>query len=219
MSKNRCGRPILIKTRNRTRSLPDHELEAIYDDGTTPDETSTTYTGPVAVTESLSLRALAVRTGWSTGNVAIKTYTMKVATPSLSPTGGSFSSPKNVTVTGTTPGATLHYTTDGSSPSESSPTVVSGNDVALTQTATLMVRGFNGIGWTPSDIQLGTYYLGQGTVSAPTAEPAAGTYTEVQSVSLTSTSADAVIRYTIDGTEPDDELNGVHRTDPESIGR
>jgi alpha-tubulin suppressor-like RCC1 family protein len=171
-------------------------------DGTTPTEASTVYSSPVLVDETVILKAKAFRSGWTESNQGTASYTMKVATPSLSPTGGSFSSPKNVTVTGTTAGATLHYTTDGSSPTESSPTVTSGNDVTLTQSSTLMVRGFNGIGWTPSDIQLGTFYLGQGAVSAPTAEPAAGTYTEVQTVSLISTTAPAVIRYTTDGSEP-----------------
>jgi hypothetical protein len=53
----------------------------------------------------------------------------------------------------------LHYTLDGSVPTESSPTVASGNDVAVTQSSTLMVRGFNGPGWTPSDVKTGTFYI------------------------------------------------------------
>jgi hypothetical protein len=63
---------------------------------------------------------------------------MKLATPSISPTGGSFGSAQEVTVTGTTSGASLHYTLDGSVPTESSPTVASGNDVAVSQSSTLM---------------------------------------------------------------------------------
>ena len=40
-----------------------------------------------------------------------------------------------MTGTGASSGVTLHYTLDGSAPSESSPTVVSGNDVTVNQSA------------------------------------------------------------------------------------
>jgi alpha-tubulin suppressor-like RCC1 family protein len=104
-------------------------------------------------------------------------------------------------VTGTTTGATLHYTLDGTEPTESSPTVVSGNTVTVPQTATLMVKGFRG-GWSASDLQVGTYFISQGTVSTPTASSAAGTYSAAQTVTLSSSSVGALIRYTLDSSEP-----------------
>jgi alpha-tubulin suppressor-like RCC1 family protein len=80
--------------------------------------------------------------------------------------------------------------------------VASGSDVAVSQSSTLMVRGFNGPGWTPSDVKTGTFYIDQGTVSSPTAAPEGDTYTEPQLVSLYASTAGAVIRYTVDGSEP-----------------
>ncbi len=171
-------------------------------DGTNPTETSPIYSAPVPVTQTQTLKAAAYRTGWTTSNVAASPYVMKVATATLSPTGGSFSGSQNVTVTGGTSGATLHFTLDGTEPTESSPTVTSGGTVAVTQSSTLMVKSFNGPGWTPSDLKVGTYYISQGTVAAPTASPAAGTYTAAQTVSLSSSTVGALIRYTLDGSEP-----------------
>jgi alpha-tubulin suppressor-like RCC1 family protein len=171
-------------------------------EGTNPTETSPAYSAPVAVTQTTTLKAAAFRTGWTTSNVAASVYTMKVATPTLNPTGGSFTGSQNVTVTGGTPGASLRYTLDGSEPTESSSSVTSGGTVAVNQSSTLMVKGFNGPGWTPSDLKVGTYYISQGTVAAPSASPAAGTYSAAQTVSLSSSTAGALVRYTLDGSEP-----------------
>ena len=171
-------------------------------DGTIPTEASTEYTGALLVDETVVLRGVAFRTGWNPSTPSYSAYTMKVATPSISPTGGSHTGSVDVTVTGTTAGATLHYTTNGVEPTASSPTVVSGNDVTLTESGTLKVKGFGPGGWTASDLKMGTYFVSQGTLSAPTAEPAAGTFTEVQTVSLSAATPNAVIRYTTDGSEP-----------------
>ncbi len=171
-------------------------------DGSTPTESSTAYTGAISVTGTTTLKAAAFRTGWTSSVVSPSIYTMKVGTPSISPTGGSFSSSQNVTVTSGTTGALLRYTLDGSEPTESSSSVTSGGTVAVSQSSTLMVKGFNGPSWTSSDLKVGTYYISQGTVAAPTASPAAGTYSAAQTVSLSSSTVGALIRYTLDGSEP-----------------
>jgi alpha-tubulin suppressor-like RCC1 family protein len=171
-------------------------------DGTNPTESSTQYTGPVLLNASKTLKAKAFRSGWTESGQGTAVYTMTAATPSISPAGGSFGSTQNVTVTGTTTGASLHYTLDGSSPTESSPTVTSGGTVPVSQSSTLKVTAFRGLGWNPSDVKVGTYYISQGTVAAPVATPAAGTYTSAQTVTLSSSTVGATLRYTLDGSEP-----------------
>ncbi len=46
--------------------------------------------------------------------------TVQVATPTFSPAGGTFSTPQSVMLSDTTPGASIFYTTDGSTPSPAS---------------------------------------------------------------------------------------------------
>jgi alpha-tubulin suppressor-like RCC1 family protein len=162
----------------------------------------TTYSGPIHIDGTTNLVAEAFGDGWTTSAPVSATYTMKVATPTIDPPGGSFPTTQGVTVTGGTPGATLRFTLDGSKPTEFSPSVPSGGTIPVTQSSTLMVMGFNGPGWTPSDIRVGTYYVSQGTVAAPTIEPPTGSYGAAQSVTLASATPGAVIRYTLDGTEP-----------------
>lgn len=56
----------------------------------------------------------------------IKIHPLKVAPPVFSPSPGTYTSPQDVTVSCSTPDATIHYTTDGSDP-WTSPTAQSGN--------------------------------------------------------------------------------------------
>ena len=62
-----------------------------------------------------------------------------VATPTCSPDGGSFTGPVTVTLSCSTAGATIRYTTDGSTPTASSP---AGTAVLINYATTLKVRAF-----------------------------------------------------------------------------
>ncbi|WP_405591736.1 chitobiase/beta-hexosaminidase C-terminal domain-containing protein [Streptomyces sp. NBC_01190] len=57
-----------------------------------------------------------------------------VATPTFSPSGGTFSSAQSVTISDATTGAAIHYTSDGSTPTASSPTYSGAVSVAATTT-------------------------------------------------------------------------------------
>jgi len=170
-------------------------------DGSTPTESSTQYTAPVAVNVTTTLKAAAFKAGWTSSAVTQGTYTMKVGTPTFNPVAGEYTGSQNVTVSTATSGAVLHYTTNGVEPTESSPTVVSGGTVSVNQSLTLMVKGWKS-GWTTSDTAVGSYTINLGTAAAPTMSPAAGTFSSVQSVALSTTTAGALIRYTLDGNDP-----------------
>lgn len=58
-----------------------------------------------------------------------------VATPAISPAAGTYNPPQNITITCATPGATIYYTTDGSTPTTSSQ--VYSAPFALNQSATI----------------------------------------------------------------------------------
>lgn len=157
--------------------------------------------GTLAVAQSLTLKVRGWRDNWTVSDQASATYTLKVATPSLTPVAGLYTSAQNVTVTTATAGAVLRYTTTGAEPSSSDATVASGGTLLLDTATTLKVKGFRD-GWTTSDLTMATYTFALGTVAVPTFTPAAGTYTLGQSVSMATSTPGATIRYTTDGTDP-----------------
>ena len=97
-------------------------------DGSTPTATSDTYTGPIAVNTTTTIKAIAVKEGMTNSEVAEATYTIntpaKVATPTFSPAGGEYdpqeSGPLFVSISCATAGATIYYTTDGTEPTTNS---------------------------------------------------------------------------------------------------
>ncbi len=95
-----------------------------------------------------------------------------VATPTFNPEGSTFTEAQNVSIACTTSGATIHYTTDGTTPSASSN--VYSNPVSVTETTTIKAIAMKE-GMTNSEIAEATY-----TIETPT-EPV--TFTKVRSAS------------------------------------
>jgi hypothetical protein len=76
--------------------------------------------GSVPITVTTTLKARAYKAGAPSSNVVVATYTLQVVAPTIAPGAGSFSTPPTVTLSTTTPDATMHYSTDGSEPTASS---------------------------------------------------------------------------------------------------
>ena len=167
--------------------------------GGEPSTSSLVYSSPIQVSTTTTLKAKAFKTDWLDSNTASATYNIKVATPTFSPAGGTYSSPQSVTIQCATIGATIRYTTDGSIPSSSSP-VFSGS-VIVGSSATVRAKAFNN-GMLDSDIANATYIINIPIVATPTFSPAGGTYSSPQNVTIHSATIGATIRYTTDGSEP-----------------
>jgi hypothetical protein len=127
-------------------------------DGSTPTTSSTLYTGPVSVTQTRTIRAIAAASGMASSDVASATYTLQAATPTFDPPSRSFILPLSVTISSASPGVTIYYTTDGSTPTTSStqytgPVMVFGT----TTIKAIAVRS----GWSQSAVGSATYnFLG-----------------------------------------------------------
>ena len=122
-----------------------------------------------------------------------------VDTPTFNPAGGAYTSIQSVTLSSATEGATIRYTTDGSTPNSSS-TVYSGA-IELSSTTTIKASASKS-GMENSAVATALYTINLPIVAEPTFSPAGGTYTSIQSVTLSSATAGATIRYTTDGSTP-----------------
>ena len=127
----------------------------------------------------------------------------KADAPVFSPPPGTYTGTQSVAMATTSLAATIVYTTDGSAPScikehgtiYSAPVTVTA-DTTLRAMACAPLRA-------ESDITSGTYVIRPPEkVADPAFSPAQGLYVSTQSVSITSATADATIRYTSDGTLP-----------------
>ncbi len=169
-------------------------------DGSVPTTASPVYAGPIPVTQTTTIRAIASASGMADSVVAAATYTirLRVATPSFSPAGGTYAGSATVTITDETSGATIHYTTNGSTPTASSP-VYSG-PILVTQTTTIRAMA-TASGMTDSDVASATYAIAS-QVATPSFTPPAGTYSQSQTVTIGVATSGATIHYTTDGTTP-----------------
>jgi alpha-tubulin suppressor-like RCC1 family protein len=170
--------------------------------GSTPTQSSALYTGPFTLDYTATVKAVAFRVDWTQSPVATATYTMAVGTPTLSPPGGSYGAAQSVTVTTVSPGADLHYTLNGGEPTQADATIASGSSILIAHSLTLKVAGWR-TGWSTSGLATGTYLLSLGTAATPILSPAPATFTSSQTVSMSTATNGAVIRYTTDGTDPD----------------
>jgi hypothetical protein len=172
--------------------------------GTTPNLYSTKYIGPFTVSANSKVEAIGLETGYTSSPVATASYTITAApaTPTFSPTAGTYSSAQTVAIGDTTSGATIYYTTNGTTPTTSS-SVYSG-PIAVSATETLnaiaVATGSSGAS-TTSTVGTAAY-----TITTPAATPtfsvAAGTYTSTQSVTISDATSGATIYYTTNGTTP-----------------
>ena len=132
--------------------------------------------------KSYTLTAKAVKDGLESDEVtASYTVKRKVATPAISADGDQYSTERHVTITCSTTGATIHYTTDGTTPTASSPAYSA--PITLTQTATVKAIAILSE-WVSSDVNTSSQYT-VGTKYTHAGLLATGTASEVNISDLT----------------------------------
>jgi len=88
-------------------------------DGSLPGTASTVYAAPITISSTETLKAIAIATGGSRSLVASGLYQIVLAVtaaPVFSPPAGTYDTAQDATIADVTPGATIFYTTDGTTP-------------------------------------------------------------------------------------------------------
>ena len=116
-----CANPVIVfdRTTGKASITTTTLWPTIYyttDGTTTPSSTQgTSYSGPFALTEQTTIKAIVTKDGYTDSEVTTSTI-YKVATPTIQQETGT----NNISITTTTPGATIYYTIDGNTPTTSS---------------------------------------------------------------------------------------------------
>ena len=163
-------------------------------DGSIPTTNSTSCPNPcsLSVSTTSTLKAIASGGSYASSNVSVATYTIAAANPVFSPSPGIFYGPVAVTMTDTTPGVLIYYSTTGF-PSTSSPSCASPCQVNITATTTLRAMAA-GNGISQSGTTAGAYTL---SAQTPTFAPGSGSYASPLSAIVTDTTPGVTIYYAI----------------------
>ncbi|MGB9266387.1 MAG: chitobiase/beta-hexosaminidase C-terminal domain-containing protein [Terriglobales bacterium] len=132
--------------------------------GLTPTVNSAKYSTPIAVSATTTIQAIAVASNYNNSAIAAGTYflgssgTPTAATPTFSPAPGSYNSAQSVTLSDTTPGATIYYTTNGTMPTTGSSELTPGSSITVSATTTIEAIAVAG-GYANSAAASGTYTI------------------------------------------------------------
>jgi hypothetical protein len=167
--------------------------------GSTPTTGSTLYTGAFTVSTTTTVNAIAVAAGYTNSPVGSATYTINTvvptaATPSFTPPAGNYTSAQQVTLTDSTPGASIYYTLDGSMPTTASTLYTSAFTVSTTITVNAIAVA---AGYTNSLVGSATY-----TISSASGAP----------ISVSLTAADKVYAIGTAGTPVTGGIDGNGNT-------
>ena len=188
-------------------------------DDSTPTPTSGTVYGggAISVSSDTPFRAIAYASGSDDSAVNTGIYVINAGTgptpaaaPVFSPGGGTYASAQMVSITSTSPGIIIRYTTDGSTPTETNGTVYTGALVNIASSTTLQAIAYGG-GFSDSAVASASYTIGgPSQAAAPVFSPGGGSYGTAQSVTITSASPGVSIRYTTDGSTPTETAGTIY---------
>jgi hypothetical protein len=105
--------------------------------GSTPTESSTQYTAPISISgegTEVTVKAIGIKSGMSPSAVGTQTYKITSApleAPRFTPSGGNYTTNQTINISSPTPGATIYYTMDGSTPTTSSLSLGGGGNIDL----------------------------------------------------------------------------------------
>jgi N-acetylneuraminic acid mutarotase len=180
-------------------------------DGSVPNAASKVYSGPVQVSSSQTLNAVAVTyvfggtipQGTSFDSDALPSAVVSAAyvihlppaaAPAFSVATGTYTSVQTVSIADATAGATIYYTTNGATPTPANSAVYSRPImVATTETISAIAVA---TGYSTSAAASAQYTINLPPAATPVFDPAPGTYTSPQWVSISDATPGAVVFFT-----------------------
>ena len=170
--------------------------------GSVPTTSSTVYSGALTVGSTETINAIAVASGYSTSGVSSATYTIQTAAaaaPVLSESTGTYTGTQTVTISDSTAGATIYYTTNGAAPTTSS-SVYSGGISISSSTVLSAIAAAKG--YANSAVSSASYTIQTPIAATPLLSKPTGTYTGTQTITISDATSGATIYYTTNGTTP-----------------
>jgi N-acetylneuraminic acid mutarotase len=170
-------------------------------DGSTPTPSSKAYSGPILVSNSTTIEAIAVLSG-ARSDVAEAYYSIAIpsaAPPDFTPPAGTYASQQNITLTDSAAGASIFYTTNGTTPTTSSTRYTAPIAVSASETIEAIATA---PGYTQSAVATAAYTISVPATAAPTFSPPPGNYTSAQSIAILDATPGSDIFYTTNGTTP-----------------
>jgi len=168
--------------------------------GAVPTTSSAKYTAAVKIGSTTTISAVTVAKGYANSPIATAKYAIAplAATPKISLAAGAYNSAQTATITDSTTGAIIYYTTDGTTPTTSSIRYTGAIKVSSTETLEAIAIAS---GYTSSAVAVSAYTINQ-QAATPTFSVAAGSYAASQTVKISDATAGAAIYYTTNGTAP-----------------
>lgn len=146
-------------------------------DGSAPNPQSPVYSAPIKVTSAATINAIAIKADGTESDLCSQTYAINkvpgiLNPPAFSLASGTYNTIIRVTLNSPEPGAFIHYTTDGSTPTINSPVYTGPIEVKIDTTKTPVVNTTNikaivtKTGWTTSAVNSATYTITNNTSSS-----------------------------------------------------
>lgn len=169
-------------------------------DGSAPDNTDTLYTGPIVITDDITIKAIAYHNYQNASDSTTAAYTLlAAATPIADPVAGGVPGNSTVAISCATPNSTVYYTTNGDEPTDASTKYT--EPILITDAVTIKAIAYVA-DRDPSAVLTAAYTIAG--AATPVATPEAGAITDNSTITLTCATAGSTIYYTVNGDEPTD---------------
>jgi len=169
-------------------------------DGTDPNENSTIYSSPIYIFSNTTLKAQGFKEDWANSNISTAAYSFlpHVADPVFSIEPGLYYTQQEISISCATPGAKIYYTYDGSIPTEDSYEYHTA--LHIQYPTSFKARAFKE-NMSCSSVVTADYNI-TGYLSPPGFNLYPMVYNTPQTLTISSNNYEAIIHYTLDGSEP-----------------